>query len=90
MLGSLQPEPLLVAQRGHARCPGEPAGQGALADAARAGDLRERLSATWSAQRAALGIEEGLFDRVRGQGAGGGVGRRGFGGAAEAAEQVGA
>jgi hypothetical protein len=33
----------------------------------------------------ALRVEEGLFDRVRGEGAGGGVGRRGFGGAAEAA-----
>jgi hypothetical protein len=33
----------------------------------------------------ALRVEEGLFDRVRGEGAGGGVSGRGFGGAAEAA-----
>ena len=33
----------------------------------------------------ALGVEEGLFDRVRGERAGGSVGGRGFGAAAEAA-----
>src|ERR1700735_2977028 len=42
VLGSLQPQELLVAQRGEAGRLGELAGQGALADAAPAGDLRER------------------------------------------------
>ena len=36
------------------------------------------LRGIWSAERGALGVEEGLFDRVRGEGAGGSLGRRGF------------
>lgn len=39
----------------------------------------------WSAERGALGVEEGLFDRVRGEGAGASVGSPGFLVAAEAA-----
>lgn len=40
---------------------------------------------TWQAERGALGVEEGLFDRVGGERPGGVVGGRGFGVAAEAA-----
>ena len=43
------------------------------------------LCGVWSAERGALGVEEGLFDPGRGERSGGGVGRRGFGIAAKAA-----
>jgi len=42
------------------------------------------------AQRGALGVEEGLFDRVGGEGAGGGVCVRGLGSTTETAQQIGA
>ena len=53
---------------------------------ARPGSL---LGGIWRAERGAPHVEEGLFDRVGGERAGGVIGRRGFLVSVEAAEQVG-
>jgi hypothetical protein len=57
--------------------------EAAVGDQARAG--RRRLHLPGPDGACAPRVEEGLFDRVGGEGSGGGVGGRGFGGAAEAA-----